>query len=127
MSLKISDNTNGDDDDKNDEIIKDRSLTNEAYRVVDEIKFGVIESFVSTKLLNNSSIAFINIRTLEKEDWCIELTSSGYTIVSSCFDSIANNESAETFETVEALMNRISPQYVKIFNEKVAEKLNKLI
>lgn len=125
MSLKISDNTNDDDD--NDEIIKDRSLTNEAYRVVDEIKFGVNESFVSTKLLNNSSIAFINIRTLEKEDWCIELTSSGYTVVSNCFDSIANNESSETFETVEALMNRISPQYVKIFNEKVAEKLNKLI
>jgi hypothetical protein len=125
MSLKISDNTNDDDD--NDEIIKDRSLTNEAYRVVNEIKFGVNESFVSTKLLNNSSIAFINIRTLEKEDWCIELTSSGYTVVSNCFDSIANNESSETFETVEALMNRISPQYVKIFNEKVAEKLNKLI
>ena len=104
MSLKISDNTNDDDD--NDEIIKDRSLTNEAYRVVNEIKFGVNESFVSTKLLNNSSIAFINIRTLEKEDWCIELTSSGYTVVSNCFDSIANNESSETFETVEALMKK---------------------
>lgn len=105
---------------------KDRSLHNEAHRVVKEIKFGVLEAHVSEKLVHTDSIAFINIKTFEKQEWCIELTASGYAIVSQKFDTIKNSEHDEVYETVEALMNRISPEYLKIFNEKVSEKLNQL-
>ena len=41
----------------------DRSLSKEAQRVVQEIKFGVDFVEVSTQLENNEAIAYLNIRS----------------------------------------------------------------
>lgn len=123
MSLLLNTDYASDSEEEN----KDRSLVNEARRVVNEIRFGVSEVDVSQRLANDDSIAFINIKTLENEEWCIELTASGYAIVSNRFDSIDDANDNECFETVEALMNRISPKYMKIFNESVAERLKQLV
>ena len=120
----LSNNTHGSE---SEEETKDRSLANEAHRVVDEIQFGVEQAYVSSKLVSNESIAFINIKTLEKEEWCIQLTASGYSIVAKTFDSVTQSDCDETYETVEALMIRISPKYMKLFNESVAAKLIQLI
>jgi hypothetical protein len=110
----------------------DRSLSKEAQRVVQEIKFGVDFVEVSTQLENNETIAFLNIRTLEKEYWCVELTASGYLAVSNKFDFIdqdlkeKNLEQMNKYETIEALMNSISPLFIEKFNCSVAERLEKL-
>ncbi len=122
--MNILTNLNGSE---SEDETRDRSLTNEAQRVVNEIQFGIEKAYVSEKLVSNHSIAFINIRTLEKEEWCIQLTANGYSIVGNTFDSVTMSESAETYETVEALMNRISPKYMKLFNESVAAKLRQFI
>lgn len=116
-----------------DEEHYDRSLSNEAQRVVKEISFGVSEASVSNVLENNDSIAYINIKTLENECWCIELTACGYLIVSKEFDKIDwefNEENLNNFdrkfESIEALMFKISPEFLKKFNQSVAEKLAKI-
>jgi hypothetical protein len=111
----------------------DRSLCNEAERVVKEISFGVKCGSVSDKLERSDSLAYINIRTLEDETWCVELTTSGYMIVSNEFDTIDENMRAKNlnnvyrFETFEALMHTISPLFVKRFNDSVAAKLEQLV
>jgi hypothetical protein len=72
-----------------------------------------------------------SIKTLENVDWCVQLTSEGYSIVSNEFDKI-NLDSVEktmhlhNFETCEALMGKISPLYVEKFNDLVAQKLKQL-
>ena len=120
----------GEDDDLDQ---YDRSLSKEAHRVVDEIKFGVCFVEVSNTLENNDSIAYLNIETLEKENWCVELTSSGYLVVAECFDIIdervkeKNLASMHKFETIEALMISISPLFIQKFNQSVAERLKSMI
>jgi hypothetical protein len=109
----------------------DRSLSKEAQRVVQEINFGVDFVEVSAQLENNEAIAYLNIRTLEKEYWCIELTASGYLVVANSFDFIdqelkeKNLERLNKFETIEALMNSISPLFIEKFNSSVADRLLK--
>lgn len=114
------------DEDDVDETF-DRSLLKEAQRIVEEIKFGVARAELSSVLESNDSIAYINIRTLENDDYCVELSSSGYMIVGREFDRVDDDESVDKrFETCEALMHQISPAFVKKFNISVAERLNSI-
>lgn len=110
----------------------DRSISREALKAIKQISFAVIKAEVSDKLPNNDDTSYINIRTLENEVYCIELTNSSYTVVSHEFDVInpdvvAKSKCLDTFmcfETIDALMNSISPMYTKRFNEELARKLD---
>ena len=116
-----------------DEEQYDRSLLKEAQRVCQEIAFGVQSANVSDQLDKSDALAYINLRTLEQEDWCVELTASGYLVVAKKFDTIddvvkqENLDNLTTYETVEALMNHLSPLFVKKYNDSVAEKLKNLV
>lgn len=118
--------------DPNDDPI-DRSMFHEAQRAVEQIRFGVEVANVSGELEKSDLIAYINLRTLEKEDRCIELTVGGYLIVAKKFDSIdsdlkhQNIEAINRYESIDALMLKVSPMYMKKFNNTVAEKLNNLV
>lgn len=118
-----------DDVDDSDEIY-DRSLYKEAQRIIEEIRFGVDEAAVSEILEHTDAIAYMNMRTLEKDEYCVELSGSGYMIVAHSFDKIdekvrdENLSSMKRYETCEALMHQISPAFVKKFNMSVAERLN---
>ena len=115
-----------------DEDQYDRSLSKEAEMAIHQIKYGVIQAEVSNKLGKSDSIAYINIQTLEEKRWCIELSITGYLVVSSQFDCIDEDVKAENvknffkFETIETLLHQISPMFVKKFNDSVIERLNKL-
>jgi hypothetical protein len=111
----------------------DRSLVNEAHRVVVDIAFGVERAEVSTQLPSSITIAYINVRTLEKSDYCVEITSSGYTIVARRFDFIDEELAREDtqsdvlrFESYEPLMHHISPLFVQKFNDLVAARLSQI-
>ena len=102
------------------------SLKQEAEQAVEFVKFGVESVFVSKKLENSSTIAYLNLCTLEKNKYCIRLTLNGYQVVSNEYDVIEENLSEKTFqcaETIDALLNTISPLFVKRFGEKLTEKL----
>lgn len=99
------------------------SLDNEAVQAVNYIKFGVKEAFVSTKLPKSDTIAYINLNTLENEKYCVKLTFNGYQVVGNDYDTISEDDDMVKSETVDALMNSISPLYVRKFNETLAERL----
>ena len=117
---------------EDDEDLKhyDRSLSKEALRVVEDIRFGVEAVNVSNVLENNDSFAYINLKTLENNTYCIEITASGYRIVSNQFDMIKPNFKNEyehtKFESYEPLMHKISPMFVEKFNNLVADRLNSI-
>lgn len=136
---KMSSNNNGlhnndlvCDEDDEETTTYDRSLSKEAERVVKELGFGVMRAEVSSVLESTDSIAYMNIRTLEKDDWCVELNANGYLIVAQKFDTIdtqikeANLTNKKLYETYEALMHQLSPMFVKKFNTSVAEKLQSI-
>lgn len=117
-----------------DEDIKhyDRSLLKEAERVIEDIRFGVDMAELSTQLDQTNNMARLNLRTLEKKEYCIELTAEGYRIVAYQFDTIdpkldqIDDQNAVIFETYESLMHAISPLFVLKFNDSVAERLNSI-
>ena len=119
--------------DSDDEDQYDQSMVKEGERVVAEITFGVEYVSLSKELENSDSISHINIRTLEKEDYCVELSSSGYVIVGKQFDTIDANLKAKNlalhnkYESCDALMHEISKQFGSKFNTLLSEKLQKLI
>jgi L-rhamnose isomerase len=110
----------------------DRSISREALKAINQISFAVIRAQISEKLPNNDTTSYINLQTLENEIFCIELTNSSYTVVSHEFDTVnsdvvSSSKCLDTFmcfETIDALMHKISPLYTKRFNEELARKLN---
>ena len=115
-----------------DEDQYDRSLSKEAENAIKQIKYGVEYAGISNKLENSDLMAYINLRTFEKETWCIELSITGYMVVSKEFDRIdlalkeQNTNIFFKFETIESLLHQISPLFVKKFNDLIIERLQEL-
>ncbi|XP_027841328.1 GSK3B-interacting protein-like [Aphis gossypii] len=92
---------------------------------------SVIESEIS--LLNHISISsliasdgvYLNIETLEKQQFCVLLNKQGFRVVAKAFDQDTNN-SQLCYETHFALLSNISKGYCQRFNELVAFKLNEV-
>ena len=132
MKVEIM-NLNLNDLDNEDEEQHDRSLSKEAERAVEQIRFGVKAAAVSQQLESSNMIAHINLETLESEVLCIELTVSGYLIVGNSFDTLDADVKEESlkklksFESIDALMLHVSPLYMKRFNKLVSERLVNLL
>ncbi|RNA36546.1 GSK3-beta interaction [Brachionus plicatilis] len=110
-----------------------QSMANEAEQFATEISYGVKYVKVSDKLEKSNTVAHINITTLENENWCIELNTQGFLIVSNELDTIDNStklnnilNKTNLFETIESLMFNISPLFCKKFNQMVSDKLSKI-
>jgi hypothetical protein len=102
------------------------SLSKEAEKAVDFIKFGVNQVFVSKKLQKSETLAYLNLKTLENKTYCVRLTINGYQIVSYEFDVIdetLDEDDLLSSESIDALLNSISPLFVKKFSESLVEKL----
>lgn len=120
--------------DKDDEDAEhyDRSMANEVRRAINQIEFGVLKASVSLTLESSDQVAYLNVRTLEQVDYCVELTMRGYMVVGECFDSVdeelmkRNLDAVRVYETVDSLMLEISPMYGSKFNNSLADKLNLL-
>ena len=98
------------------------SLSDEAEKAVDFVKFGVKSIFVSKNLENSDKIAYLNLMTLEEHAFCIRLTIKGYQVVG--YEHDVNDEKDEfCAETIDALLNLISPLFVQKFSEKLTDKL----
>lgn len=106
-----------------------KSISEEAKKACKQIKFATKQAFLSTSLPITNDIAYFNIETLESNKYCIELTASSYTIVANIFDTIDENftqSNLNRYETIDALINSISPLYTQSFNESLANKLKNL-
>jgi len=93
---------------------------------------SVIDSEIS--LLNHISISplivsdgvYLNIETLENQQFCVLLNKQGFRIVAKAFDQDTNN-SQFSYETQFALLSNISEGYSRRFNELVAIKLIEVV
>lgn len=90
---------------------------------------SVIESersllnFIDISSLIVSNGVYLNIETLENQQFCVLLNNQGFRVVAKAFDQ-DTNISQTCYETHFALLSNISKGYSQRFNELVFIKLN---
>lgn len=98
----------------------------EAEMVIDDIGFAVEEISISNKLPSSRECVYLNILTKEHSSICVELSVSGFRIVSEKFDDKQENSNSKYYETMYALLDSMSPGYTKSFGEALVRKLSSL-
>ncbi|KAL7731760.1 hypothetical protein ACLKA6_016698 [Drosophila palustris] len=115
----------------------------EANAIINDVKAHVAEIAISSKMVSSATQIYLNIRTIESATCCVEVTSRGFKIVSSQYDTIdedkalkaallGNGDGAEPeddeeiFETPYALLDKISPRYVESFGNQLCQQLRQL-
>lgn len=111
-------------EDQEERVLDEQEWHVEAAAVIQDVKECVSRIVVSSLPSSNTAIYF-NLTTKEENNYCVELTASGFRIVSDKY----NNKSQPTedfFETPYALLDRISPLYRVSFSSALAAKLSLL-
>lgn len=114
----------------------------EANAIINDVKAHVAEIAISSKLASSATQIYLNIRTIESATCCVQVTSRGFKIVSSQYDTIDEDkalkaalldngdeepeEEEEIFETPYALLDKISPRYVESFGNQLCQQLRQL-
>lgn len=123
------------------------NCVDEANAIINDVKAHVAEICISSKLASDATQIFLNIRTIESATCCVQVTSRGFKIVSSQYDTIDEDkrisallrngggndagddddeEEEEIFETPYALLDKISPRYVESFGNQLCQQLRAL-
>lgn len=97
----------------------------EAKAVINDIKDHVLDAFVSKTLPSSCQRIFINLKTLEGNQFCVLLTCKGFEVVGDDYDKTTLTEQA-LYETPYSLLQSISPQYVSSFGETLMDRLKSL-
>lgn len=98
----------------------------EAEAVIHDVKVGVREIAVSEALRSDDARIFLNVRTLEGDALCVELTTNGFRVVGRAYD-VNDIDDGPCYETPYALLERCSPMFRKAFSESLSEKLGELL
>ncbi|VDM55866.1 unnamed protein product [Angiostrongylus costaricensis] len=106
-------------------------LEEEAIEAVREFSYAVQSVCISEMLPRTSDLLFLNLTTLEGKTYCIELTAKGWRIASNRADCMNGDFRqlyihTQYFESLNQLLDSISPSYRQRFGGKLAEKLNNL-
>lgn len=99
------------------------SWREEAEAVIADIRDHVESVSVSTQLHSSCKKIYINLTTLEKKEYCIELTGHGFRVVGNRHDS-TEMEQGEVFETPYSLLDSLSPGYRNSFGKALEMKLS---
>lgn len=95
----------------------------EANAVINDIKNYVTEIALSEKIQSTNQRIVLNLTTLEKECYCIELSGSGFRIIGEGYDSSTVNDEVY-YETPYSLLNKISPLFIESFGAALLNKLD---
>ena len=110
----------------------------EAQSIIKEFKSCVKVIEISDLPSTNSRI-FFNLETKEGKKFCIELSASGFRICSKKFNETSQSDDEGTlgsqctsdegchmqfYETLNALLDRVSPQYRSCFTEQLIKRLS---
>lgn len=98
----------------------------EAEGVINDIKSHVNKIEISRKLDITDSKIYLNIRTLEGQSFCIELSNRGFRIIGNGFDEFTT-ESDIFYETPYSLLNQISEKFKESFANSLQIQLNNLL
>ena len=108
------------------EIMESINFMQEAEWTKNEIGNYVDFVEISNILPKSLSCVFINLRTKERTEWCVRLSSEGYRIVGDGFDRMNKESENLIYETVFSLMDHISPNYRASFNDELSQRLKGL-
>ncbi|XP_059485624.1 GSK3-beta interaction protein-like [Neocloeon triangulifer] len=98
----------------------------EAEDHIRDIRNHVDEAQVSEKLTSTDAGIHINIKTIEGLLFCVHLSTSGIRVVGNLFDDCTQeSDSNEFFETLHALLDKLSPKYRQSFGKELQEKLSR--
>lgn len=97
----------------------------EAKSVISDIKDHVTDVHVSEALRNNEQKIYLNLKTLENNKYCIELSACGFRIVGKDFNT-KNLDEDTYFETPYSLLSSISPGFHNSFGNALSFKLRAL-
>lgn len=97
----------------------------EAEAVINDIKEHVIYIKISEVIQSSDAFIYLNVKTIEDEIFCIQLSAQGFKVVGNTADQI-NVDFDKYFETPYALLNEISPKFEESFANALFNKLNNL-
>ncbi|CAF1594117.1 unnamed protein product [Didymodactylos carnosus] len=97
----------------------------EAKLAIGDIGSCVQSSSLSTKLndYNQSSIVYLNIRSTDNKEYCLELSKHGYRVVGKNFDD-NKCPSPTYYESLQALFTQKNQSYIQSFADNLRAKLN---
>ncbi|XP_055377841.1 GSK3-beta interaction protein-like [Condylostylus longicornis] len=99
----------------------------EAEAIIQDVKHHVNEIFISRSLRSDLFEIFLNLRTLENNEYCIRASGCGFQIAGNGYDTTdrisENNDEENIFETPYALLTFISPGYVQSFANRLSQQI----
>ncbi|XP_072313722.1 GSK3-beta interaction protein [Eucyclogobius newberryi] len=98
----------------------------EAEAIVNDVLFAVAEMHVSHSLNSALDVAYINVETRERNQYCLELTEAGLRVVGYAFDQVNEDMSTHYHETVYSLLDSLSPGYRDAFGNALLQRLERL-
>lgn len=104
--------------------IEEKPFQDELKPTLDEIRFAVTDVQLST-LADNPQVSYFNLETKEGQRMCIMMSRQGFQLVGNDYDR-RNIDHGESFETINSLLDSLSPAYRQLFSEALAAKLEKL-
>lgn len=108
-----------------DKVLDKEQWKLEAGHVIADVKQHVTDIAVSEKLQCSNQFIYLNLTTLEGLQFCVELSSAGFSVVGNRYDD-APATGNQHFETPYSLLDFISPQYRNSFGNSLLAKLKKL-
>ncbi|XP_014089301.1 GSK3-beta interaction protein [Bactrocera oleae] len=101
----------------------------EAAAIIKDVNPHVALIEISREIPSNVSKVYLNVRTIEGRDYCVQVSSIGFRVVANEFNSIddgkeeTNEEEEVVYETPYALLDKISPSYVESFGNQLCKQL----
>lgn len=111
---------------QNSNMDSDLNLADEVDFIKKDVNFAVDYIDVSKELPEKDGKIYINIQTKEKDRFCVELSSSGFTVVGKEYDCQNEDGTNRSYETVYSLLSNISSSYNRTFSDELARKLSNL-
>lgn len=106
-------------------VLDEENWRTEAESVINDVKNHVHSIAISENIKSTNKCIILNIQTLEKQKYCVELSSLGFRVVGNDIDDVSL-DSNEYFETPYSLLSKISSQYLCSFSNALTEKLTAL-
>uniref|UniRef100_A0A034VWE5 GSK3-beta interaction protein n=1 Tax=Bactrocera dorsalis TaxID=27457 RepID=A0A034VWE5_BACDO len=114
------------DNDNDEEVI---NWEEEAAAIIKDVNAHVALIEISQQIPSNVSKVYLNVRTIEGQEYCVQVSSIGFRVVGNAFNSIdpgkeeINEEEDAVYETPYALLDKISPSYVESFGNQLCKQL----
>ncbi|XP_064481763.1 GSK3-beta interaction protein-like [Ornithodoros turicata] len=104
--------------------IEEVPYMDELNSIISEIRFGVNDAHLAN--VQSSGLAsYFNLETKEGRRMCISMTRQGFRVVGNNFDTTDISD-GKTYETINALLDSLSPRYREAFGAALTAKLKNL-